>query len=163
MRPELTRLLDHMTVRGRIWMGVEVRRLLVADLGELEGEENAVSPALCDGFAHACHDATGGAVLGVLAVEQIRIDLGLGGELLVILQLAHHRRELFGRQRSDLALVMRLERLRALEGVGQRLLDGGIGWRLEEIRQIPANILRAGFFRRLCHGTVRITASSVRF
>src|SRR5438445_2893228 len=38
VRPELTRLLDHMTVRGRIWIGVEVRRLLVADLGELECE-----------------------------------------------------------------------------------------------------------------------------
>ena len=85
MRPELTRLLDHMTVRGRIWIGVEVRRLLVADLGELECEENAVSSALGGGFAHACQDATGGAVLGVLAMEQIRIDLGFGGELLVIL------------------------------------------------------------------------------
>src|SRR5438128_934068 len=162
VRPELARLLDHVSVGGSIRIGVKVGCLLVADLGELESEENAMAPALGRGLAHARKKATGCVVLGVLAVEKICIDLRPGGELLVLFQLAHHGRELVRREQGDLALVPRLESLRAFERVGQRLLDRRVGRRFEKVGQIPANVFSAGGLRCLCNGTVRITASSVR-
>src|SRR5438094_888475 len=78
-------------------------------------------------------------VVRVLAVQEIREDLGPDRLLLIGLELGHHGGELGRRKGRDLALVLRLERLRQLESPGHQRFDGGVRWRGEEVGQIPAN------------------------
>ena len=149
MGAEFPRLLDHVPVFRGVRVGVQARRLLVADLGQLEGEENSVAAALGAGLAHASKEPSGGGVVGVLAVQEIRVDVRLGGELLVVLELAHHGGELFRRERNNLALVAFLECLRSFERVGEGGLDGRVGRGFEEVGQIPTNGFGAGGLGRL--------------
>src|SRR5713101_6871608 len=116
------------------------------------GRNFRASSTMCRYFAYSGQEAAGGWVAGVLAVEQIRVDVRLGGELFVVLELAHHGGELFRRERDDLAFVALLERLGTLERFGQRGFDGRVGRGFEEVGQVPANAFGAGGFGRLCHG-----------
>src|SRR5712692_9468219 len=152
VRAKLPRLLDEVAISSRVRVGVETRCLLVADLRQLQGEEDAVPSALGTGLTHASQQPARRVVIDVLAVQEVGVDLRLGGQLLVFLELAHHGREIFGRKRHDPALVARFERLRSLERLGERHLDSGIGRRLEEVGQVPTDMLRAGGLDRLRHG-----------
>ena len=77
VRPELARLLHRVPVLGRVRVRLQARGLLVAGLGQLEGEEHAVAAALSARLAHPGQQSTGGGIVRVLAVQQVGVYLGL--------------------------------------------------------------------------------------
>src|ERR1700730_8716277 len=94
MRAKLSRLLDGVAVARGLGVRIQPLGLLVADGCQLEREEDAVGSALRGRLAHPRQQAARGVILGVLAVEQVRADVRPGSELLVLLELAPHRRAL---------------------------------------------------------------------
>ena len=126
VRSELPRLLDGVAVGRRVGIGVQHRRLLVADLRQLQRDEHHVAAALRTGFAHPRQETARWVVLSVLAVKHVGVDLWSGGFLLVVRQLAHHGGELFRLETCHLTPVLRLECLRAF----QRVLEGRLDVRV---------------------------------
>ena len=128
VRAELARLLDVVSVLGRVRVREERFGLLVGDRGQLQRKEHHVAAALRSRLARAGQEPAGGGVLRVLAVKQVGVDLGPDRLLLVGLELGHHRGELGRRQRRDLAPVLRLESPGRFERPGHQRLDGRVGW-----------------------------------
>ena len=151
VRTELALVLDEVAVGDGFGVGVQACSLLVGDLRQLQREEDQVHAALRGRFPDASQQPARGVVLRVLAVEHVGVDLGLGGRLFVVRQLAHHRGKRFGVERRDLALESRLERLRPLELAGQRGLDRGVVGRAEKVAEVPADLLRTGGFQCFSH------------
>ena len=116
---------------------------MVRDLGELESEEHHVAAAFGACLADAGQQAARFHILRVLAVQQVRVDLGLGRGLFILGELAHHRGERVRSERRDLALVFRLKSFRALELALQRHLDTWIVGRREEIVEVPSDCFGA--------------------
>ena len=158
--PELARLFDSVPIDRCSWVGVQLGRLLVGDLRELEREEHHVAAPLRSRFAHAGEQPTRGVLLGVLAVEHVRVDLRLRSGFLVLGELAHHRGEGRRVKRGDLAFVLGFERARVLQLALERGLDLRVVRRREKVGEIPANVFRAS--RLECfHQRLRIFGRSL--
>ncbi len=151
MLPEKALVLDEVAERGRVGVRVQLRRLFVGDLRQLERKEHQVHAALGGRFAHASEQPARCVVLRVLAVQHVGVDLGLHRRLFVVGELAHHLREGLGVEGRYLSPVLRLEGLRTLQLAGQRGLDRRIAGRLEKVGQVPTDALRTRDFRCLGH------------
>ena len=127
VRSKLASLFDRMAVAGGIGMRIQLCRLLIRELGQLEREKHAMASPLSRRLTHPREHPAGGWIPRVLAVQQVGVDLRFRSLLLGLLELAHHRRELGRLEGCHLALVGELESLCMFQRLGDRCLQGRVG------------------------------------
>ena len=130
-------------------MRVQLCRLVIADMCQLQREEHSVAAAFGRRLSHPRQEPARRRIPGVLAVQEVRVNLWFRGLILVLFELAHHGREIRRLERRHPAFVLGLKRLGAFQRACQRCLQSRIGRRRIQVAELPANRLRTN---RNCSG-----------